>query len=69
MNEHDWVCKNCHAQNAQSDPTCRVCGLAAPPGAGKTTLLTFLEKLSRERGDIGAVQIIGDFRRGVGGRN
>ena len=33
--------------------------LAAPPGAGKTTLLTFLEKLSRERGDIGAIQIIG----------
>lgn len=33
--------------------------LAAPPGAGKTTLLTFLEKLSRERGDNGAVQIIG----------
>ena len=33
--------------------------LAAPPGAGKTTLLTFLEKLSREREDIEAVQIIG----------
>ena len=33
--------------------------LAAPPGAGKTTLLTFLEKLSREREDIGTVQIIG----------
>lgn len=33
--------------------------LAAPPGTGKTTLLTFLEKLSREREDIEAVQIIG----------
>ena len=33
--------------------------LAAPPGAGKTTLLTFLEKLSREREDTGAVQVIG----------
>ena len=33
--------------------------LAAPPGAGKTTLLTFLEKLSHEREDTGAVQIIG----------
>jgi len=33
--------------------------LAAPPGAGKTTLLTFLEKLSREREDIEAIQIIG----------
>ena len=33
--------------------------LAAPPGAGKTTLLTFLEKLSREREDTGAVQVLG----------
>ncbi len=33
--------------------------LAAPPGAGKTTLLTFLEKLSRERENAEAVQIIG----------
>ena len=44
--------------------------LAAPPGAGKTTLLTFLEKLSRERGDNGAVQIIGMdgfHRRQAGG--
>ena len=33
--------------------------LAAPPGAGKTTLLAFLEKLSREREDTDAVQVIG----------
>lgn len=33
MNEHEWVCKNCYAQNTGSDPTCRVCGLDAPPGA------------------------------------
>ena len=33
--------------------------LAAPPGAGKTTLLSFLEKLSREREDLGNIQVIG----------
>ena len=33
--------------------------LAAPPGAGKTTLLSFLEKLSRERDDIGTIQALG----------
>ena len=33
--------------------------LAAPPGAGKTTLLTFLEKLSRGREGIEAIQVIG----------
>ena len=33
--------------------------LAAPPGAGKTTLLTFLEKLSRERENVGEIQVIG----------
>lgn len=33
--------------------------LAAPPGAGKSTLLSFLEWLSRKRGDLCGVQVIG----------
>lgn len=33
--------------------------LAAPPGAGKTTLLSFLEKLSREHGELEKIQAVG----------
>ncbi len=33
--------------------------LAAPPGCGKTTLLSFLEKLSREHGELTPIQGIG----------
>ena len=33
MANHDWVCKNCFAQNPDTAAECRVCGLPAPKDA------------------------------------